>query len=270
MINSKFYLIHCKTHLHVGSGDSNYGVIDKLIQRDPSDDFPCIYGSSLKGALREYVEEALEQKPEAKAIFGDADGNKTRGSYIFHDALLLTIPQRSNKKTFYRATSKATLNKLVDMAKLFEFELLDSIKQVIAEIKGIQIETGAIIFESKPAGIKIEDFEEAQIRTLNINVQALEALLGDNLVLYSDNDFKEACSDYNLPVIARNNLEDGQSKNLWYEQILPRESQLFFAVSPLPGNNGDLEPLLNNATVQIGANATIGYGVTKISEIPNN
>jgi hypothetical protein len=44
---------------------------------------------------------------------------------------------------------------------------------------------------------------------------------------------------------------------------------LFFAVFPLPGNDSSLEPLLRNATVQIGANATIGYGVSKISEIAN-
>lgn len=70
--------------------------------------------------------------------------------------------------------------------------------------------------------------------------------------------FKEACSDDNLPIIARNVLDDGGiSKNIWYEQVLPAETVLF-AVIQETGN--DLKNALDGAIVQIGANASIGYG----------
>ena len=82
-------------------------------------------------------------------------------------------------------------------------------------------------------------------------------------------DFKEICSDEELPVISRNNLENGQSANLWYEQVLPKHSILVFAIM---GEEKDDEfecfcKELNGAQVQIGANATIGYGFCKITEI---
>ena len=80
-------------------------------------------------------------------------------------------------------------------------------------------------------------------------------------------EFKEICSDEELPVISRNNLENGQSANLWYEQVLPKHSVLVFAVM---GEDKALESFcseLNNSQVQIGANATIGYGLCQIKEI---
>lgn len=273
MSKTVFYLMNCKTHLHVGSGDSNYGVIDKLIQRDPSDGLPCVYGSSLKGALREYVEDALEKKAEAAKIFGDADGSKQRGTQIFHDALLLSIPQRSNQKLFYNATAQCALKKLKDIARLLGYSLPANLLSVIEKILKLSFDDkkSVLLFEkSLPATIRIEDFEKADIQISQEDVSALTPYLGNDIVLYKDEFFSAACNDYNLPIIARNNLENGQSKNLWYEQILPRESRLFFAVSTLPVNEGgdnDVNKYLNDATVQIGANATIGYGVSLITSI---
>ena len=69
--------------------------------------------------------------------------------------------------------------------------------------------------------------------------------------------FTALCSDDNLPIIARNVLENGESKNLWYEQVLPAESVLYAIIQ----EEGDkLVNALNGKIVQIGANATIGYG----------
>ena len=53
---SKGFILNFQTNLHVGSGDANYGIIDKLVQREPSTNRPIIHSSSLKGALREYYE----------------------------------------------------------------------------------------------------------------------------------------------------------------------------------------------------------------------
>ena len=70
--------------------------------------------------------------------------------------------------------------------------------------------------------------------------------------------FKEACSDDNLPIIARNVLDDGGiSQNIWYEQVLPAETVLFAVIQE---KGDDLKKALDGAIVQIGANASIGYG----------
>jgi CRISPR/Cas system CMR subunit Cmr4 (Cas7 group RAMP superfamily) len=74
-----------------------------------------------------------------------------------------------------------------------------------------------------------------------------------------------------LPVIARNSLDNGQSENLWYEEVLPRESRLYFSVLAPDTGTVDFETAFNKhlqgKTVQIGANATVGYGYCKISKI---
>ena len=71
------------------------------------------------------------------------------------------------------------------------------------------------------------------------------------------NKFEELCNDDNLPIIARNCLENGESVNLWYEQVLPSQSVLATIIQ----TNGEKDlDCLNGKIVQIGANATIGYG----------
>lgn len=72
------------------------------------------------------------------------------------------------------------------------------------------------------------------------------------------------CSDDNLPIIARNVLDNGESKNLWYEQVLPAETVLYTIVQE---KGDDLAKALDGNIVQIGANATIGYGYCKFELI---
>lgn len=70
----------------------------------------------------------------------------------------------------------------------------------------------------------------------------------------------DLCSDYNLPIIARNVLVNGESNNLWYEQVLPAETVLYTIIQE---EGDDLKDALDGKMVQIGANATIGYGYCK-------
>ena len=50
-MNAQAYKITCQTNLHAGTGAADQGIIDNLVQRDHVDRIPCIYASSLKGAL---------------------------------------------------------------------------------------------------------------------------------------------------------------------------------------------------------------------------
>jgi CRISPR-associated protein Cmr4 len=98
---------------------------------------------------------------------------------------------------------------------------------------------------------------------------SIEDLFGKKFIVVSDNDFKLLIEDYNLPIIARNQLENGESKNLFYEQIIPRESKFFCIVNRL-NIESDFEDNLmehvKNMPIQIGANASIGYGYCHISK----
>ena len=76
--------------------------------------------------------------------------------------------------------------------------------------------------------------------------------------------FNELCEDDNLPIIARNCLENGESTNLWYEQVLPSQSVLATIIE----GPEELEKALDEEKiVQIGANATIGYGYCKFIKL---
>ena len=86
------------------------------------------------------------------------------------------------------------------------------------------------------------------------------AYYNGKVVETENNKLSEICSDDNLPIIARNVLENGESKNLWYEQVLPAEAVLYTIIQ----EEGDaLAKALDGQIVQIGANATIGYGYCK-------
>lgn len=82
-----------------------------------------------------------------------------------------------------------------------------------------------------------------------------------------DHTFKE----YDLPVLARNVLDDdGISKNLWYEEVVPHKSLFYFAVVSTTGDTGlldEFELAVKEQIIQFGANASIGYGLCKVVEV---
>jgi CRISPR-associated protein Cmr4 len=119
----------CETPLHAGSG-SDLGIVDLPIQRERHTDFPKIEGSSLKGALREAVEQVTQQKSfedqvTVHRVFGyddgglknkkaidEALGGKTdfAGAIGFSDARLLLFPVKSMKGVFAWVTCEKVLS----------------------------------------------------------------------------------------------------------------------------------------------------------------
>lgn len=267
------YALRCVTHLHAGSGDSGLGVIDKLVQRDPTDKLPTVFSSSLKGALREHFEKVANAKPFINQLFGAGTQGKEEkfasGSLVFGEARLLSLPVRSDKHPYFCVTSPQLLKAFTDMANLYgvTLPLLDSIKPLAAyeatgEINHVFLTQldGAALEEQDRAGrfLNMELFAEDSVKDHKTWRLAVSHLLGDPFALVDHAFFSDLSED--LPVIARNSLENGVSRNLWYEQIVPRESRFFFA---LRGSESDLETfrsVINGNLVQVGGNATIGYG----------
>lgn len=237
-MSTRLFLIEALSNLHVGSGEINYGLIDNLIQRDPVTGLPNINSSSLKGALREYFshlekqnkKQNKEQKWSVSDIFGsdpNDKNNRRQGSVRFFEAELLAIPVPCKDKPYEMTTSTKIVSELTE--KLKNYDLLKA--------------------DSMPKDVK-------------------NKLFGSDVIEKAYEKFKDICSDDELPVISRNYLENGQSSNLWYEQVLPKHSRLCFFVL----GNDDLAfeafcKELDGARVQIGANATIGYGYCKLSEV---
>jgi CRISPR-associated protein Cmr4 len=269
MYKNKLYIIENITSLHAGSGDANFGIIDNEIQRDAITNYPTIHSSSLKGALKEYCihkHDTEEGKNFITYIFGNEEN---AGKVRFIDAHLLSVPMRSDLNPYYNCVSPKSVEQLLEFADTFTVTLEEKEKLVkLSSYQGEEI----VVKEGTPT---IED-ETAKADT-SFDLSVLEPLVGSPVALVPNKLYASLLKD--LPVIARNQLENGESKNLFYEEVLPRKSKLFTVVSePTYLHPEDKKPLGNafkrfseyltdNDTIHIGANASIGYGICTFKEI---
>lgn len=240
MNKSNVWFITAKTNLHVGNENTTrYGLIDLAVQRNVTTGLPCINSSSLKGALNEYATQFDEL--DRHTIFGYDKKNKNKGpekgKYTFFDANILFLPVQDEKNLYRLETSHDVISRFRNQMALFGIILDDDDSKLIDELKTV------------------------------LNIQK-EVAFSKRNETEDDSKFIELCSDDNLPIIARNVLESGESKNLWYEQVIPSET-VFYTIIDDKGEVG-LAEQLNNSIVQIGANATIGYGYCKFTNYDAN
>lgn len=274
-MNYDLFKITVFTNMHVGSGDISFGAVDNLVQRDVVTEIPTIHSSSLKGAVREFFEGKAVNNDLIRFVFGAEPGQTGKGggsgNYRFFSANLLSIPVRSSIKPFFRAVSARLIRDLLSYIELFGIFLQDIDTCKIKEILGAVTpqKERPLIFQDLGSDVYIEDLQ-AEYQEIDMDTAAvIKQLLGDDLALFHHDDFKEICSE--LPVVARNHLENGESKNLWYEEVVPGQTIFYFMVaSPKVDPNGYYQTFISTLTeniIQIGANATIGYGCTKMEKI---
>lgn len=265
------YHIEAITNLQVGNGEINMGVVDNLIQRDAATNLPVINASSLKGALREHCQDFM-QPEHILHIFGSApkDVNiREAGNYRFFNANLLSMPVRSDRAPFLMATCPLLMKDYLHKRQLFGMPVPETEKNKVLAILQQAKKNSPIVFSKSHEGAYIEDFDEKSIVIGNkLDTASFTSWVGEPAVLLADEDFGRLCNEDHLPVIARNNLTRGH-ENLWYEQVLPRFSRLYFFVmaSDRPDCLKALQESVNEKLVQIGANATVGYGYCILTPI---
>ncbi len=265
-----FYLIQAISNLHVGSGEGDFSIVDKQIQRDPVCNLPTIHASGIKGALREAMEQEAKTDtalaPTIIEIFGsdpkDRDKKIKQGLNHFFEGKLLVLPIRSSHDFFYRATCPLVLEEFASILKQFDkthaalerLELLSELPVAKGQPLYFGTENGEIMLEDWKA--KHDHFE----------AEALTPILGERPALLHNDDFKALAKE--MPIIARNYLNEGISENLWYEEVAPRESRFYTMVSRHQENDG-LDSYLQKRKnlVQLGANATVGYGLCNFKKI---
>ena len=304
---AQLYLLRTLSSLHVGKGETGYGIVDKQVQRDPITSLPNIHASGLKGAFRELFRHHLREKqsgpdpdqhPLIRHIFGnavhstkepDAEGsvNFSAGSHHFHEGRLLSLPARSDKAPWFSVTSPSVLNEFLSQVDLLGVQLDDKVREAFQALASIKV-TDPLIFDSKWEGAIMEEFGwEAKNGAQRLEAKSLALLnpyLGDRIALVADDALKALAS--RLPVIARNHLENGISKNLWYEEVVPRETRFYFFLRRPKASPGDtIAPKMlegykdvtlsfqsfietcAKSSVQIGGNATVGYGLCHIQPL---
>ncbi len=237
-MKAKLYTVHCLTNLHVGSGDVNFNIIDNEVERDPVTGYPTIHSSGVKGALRSHfrglgVDAAQIDKFFGKAI--QADEGISAGQLKFFNADMLAIPMRASagERPYALVTTDAALEHL-------------------------QMLTEAILNRS----ITVQSYDQ-DVFVEGLHCTAGKRVLGWELTVMPESDFRQV----KLPVLARNCLETGR-ENLWYEEIVPHQSLLTLFIACPDDTLDAFDAILKaNPIVQFGGNASIGYGVCKVTEV---
>ena len=262
-------------------------VYDNLIQRDVLSNYPVINSTSLKGALKEYFDKVKYAKsPEKdeviKKVFGmgneKVDGKEDDkmtnipGKFCFFNANILSIPARSDKFPFLNVTTIPIINDL-----LKQFDLLKTSQDKIIEETSINTlkKLSEIGMETKSAICFEKEYEGAMVEFYNIKtdyksifsedeITIIKKWFGERPVILNTEIFKNNISE-KLPIIARNHLNNGQSVNLWYEEILPRESRFYAFISATDEDWKNIDFSINS--IQIGGNSSVGYGYSKMFQI---
>ncbi|WP_296883678.1 type III-B CRISPR module RAMP protein Cmr4 [Thomasclavelia sp.] len=267
---TKMYLMKLETNLHVGNGDINYNIVDNEVERDVLTNQPIIYSSGMKGAFREYFTNELKIGDQSIIdIFGSDpknsknDQDKKPGGLKFFNGncILLAMRNSAGTKPYSLVTTKTNLMHLVERMKLFNIpsnykdkcdfnKISDLNNYSLSNNNGLEVEGKAIQQRIQDSTFK------NMLLDLGIDRE-------HDIVIFSN----KSMEDYNLPVVARNVLENKISKNLWYEEFVPYNSYFYTFVS---GNDDLLELFdlqVKNKIVQFGANQSIGYGLVKMISI---
>lgn len=251
----EFYKIECLTNLHVGSGEVNYNIVDNEVEKDAVTGLPVIHASGIKGALRDTFKKILKYD-DINKIFGDIGKNNIafEGTHKFLDAILVARPMRvwmSATKASIPVVTVASVNNFIDKMNAFSANSL-GLKRIP------DIDFGDFSFLTSCS----ENISVENEKTGKLSADLLDTLAPLKTFLGSDFAIAKTFEGYDLPVIARNCLQG--NSNLWYEEVVPHGSVLFFAVI-YP--NDTAAELAFPSVVQFGGNASIGCGFTKVTNI---
>ena len=278
--------LRAETSLHAGAGGSVNGV-DLPIQREASTGWPCVYGSAVKGALRAKAEDTLGRENKSiRMIFGpdsSASASEHAGALLVTDARILLLPIRSLTSHFKWVTCPAILNRLQRDGERLGIPFSFNIPSPDADTAVTAVEQKSDLFLEEyrytPDKQELSDLIKA-IETLS-GIPAEE--LTEQLTIV-DNDQFSYLSRYATPVTAHIAIDNAtktvKAGALWYEETLPAESILYFALCaqksraedmPLPADQVLAcitdSLLADSPYLQLGGNETVGMGWCKVTSL---
>ena len=280
-MNSSFYKIQCITNLHMGSGDINFNVIDNEVERDPVTNLPVMFSSGVKGALRDHFRDQGAGTKMIRDIFGSDIIRRTGessfpGKVRFLTACIMLLPFRAarGKHPYYLVTTKGILLQFGIMYQSLTGK--EPLEGFLHGFEGIKDEAA---YGNPEDQVKLEDHTYDDIQPIPETIVSIinrfvPGQFLEQVLIIPDQDFGGGSNRVLLPVLARNCLdEQGISFNLWYEEVVPHDAVFYLPVlsdGTLDGDRAlnDFNDFLlskDHSLVQFGGNATIGYGLTRIS-----
>lgn len=286
---SALLFLTTETSLHAGAGQSVAG-IDLPIQREVHNDWPCVFGSAVKGALRAHAFHKGQSKEDATLMFGPDHGaaagerdESHAGALLVGDATLLALPVRSLQSHFKWVTCASALDRFGRTAQRLGLSIELPACPALAD--------STKAWGTKSETLFLEEFrlEQQQHQVIAPLAQALSQLSGgalqeqavqQRLVVVHDDIFAflvrnaTAVNAHIAIDAATKTVKDGA---LWYEESLPPESLLYVPVSATASRRkgselqatqvlGKLTELLGQeqAWVQLGGNETTGMGWCRV------
>lgn len=289
------------TSIHAGSGQAS-GVTDLPIQREGHNGWPCVFGSSVKGALRADAEDKLGAASHVvTSIFGPSTGSVTAsqasdfaGAIRISDARLLLFPVRSLTSQFKWVTCPAALQR-------FEVDLLrfdrapptpfrNDIKSLIIANDEVLIHQSdpeesaagnqALFLEEYRFSIKSQNLTEV-IKPLSALMSAGNALslLEAQLVIVSNDSFAQLvqqATPVNAHIAIDNKTKSVQPGALWYEETLSPETLLYIGLDAVKtrapkasGNVSKGQPLITADDIpQLSGDEVLGAVLGLFDERP--
>ncbi len=279
--------------IHVGSDDLR-GVIDLAIQREQQNHWPVVFGSSVKGALRETAFTQWADEPQCvsnlNAIFGPSnpDSNDIRaGALLVNEIRLLALPVASLSSVYKWVTCPEALRRLLRDCQLFGISKLAKLAK--PSIPQLATEEALSFNEKDPKRLFLREYLFTK-RHANPDEQAIialfaqlfneeEAPLRERLLVVSDARFGHlaaTCTAIN-PHIALEPNKTTKNGALWYEETLPSETLMYLPLASeqerlsknQQGNTtaqGKVEllekvlSLFERPYFRVGANETTGMG----------
>jgi CRISPR-associated protein Cmr4 len=285
-----------ETSVHAGTG-AQLGAVDLPIQRERHTGWPTIYGSGLKGVLRDHAEATGQwSEAEVHAVFGpgtdkegQAGGEKARhaGALALSDARILLFPVRTVGRAFAWITCPLALARLRRDVAAAGLAGADDLRLDATPTPDLVLAPAAdrdqkILLEEFVYDVKANRGIEAIGRWIAAHLLPAEPayamwrdLAASALVVVADDEFGDFVR-HGTEIVTRVRLGEAKTVEtgaLWSEENLPADSVLYsVAVAWNPVRNGSgleradqvmakVESLFaSRRVVQVGGKETVGRG----------
>ncbi len=261
---AKLLSLIAETPVHAGSG-SDLGIVDLPIQRERHTGFPKIEGSSLKGAIREAVENLQQVKISGQSLsgekdiekyvnltFGPEEGELHAGALGFTDARLLLFPVKSMKAVFIWVTCPRILARFCNDLKIAGFDDIPEIPKdntVPQETKFLL--DGNVILEDCAQKVDADKTTKELAEWIADNMLPKDGYeywvekLKTDLVVLPDTVFTDFVT-LSTEVITRTKINNKtgtvQKGALFTEEFLPTESILYSLAMATPVMIDEADP----------------------------
>lgn len=290
-------LLTTETPLHVGVGQSIAG-LDLPIQRETHTQWPCILGSSLKGALRAHAETRSNLASKANSIislFGPSHGaaagerdESHAGALMIGDAKIFLLPVRSLQSSFKWVTCPSVLNRFYKDVERLQIGLAKQLFEVKEDNIAIGNKEQVLFLEEfrlNQVTQQSEKFDELCKQIIDLTGGESDSRFLDiqnQLVIVHDDVFtflSNNATSVNAHIAIDSHTKIVRNRALWYEESLPPDSLLYFPLVATSSRKKDDSATANDAIqqfrhelfnptsswLQVGGNETTGMGWCKVN-----